>query len=137
MTKQNELERLLSEGKISRREFLARASALGLAVAFSPTLSVLPAHAAAPKKGGRFRIGLSGASTTDSLDPATLEDITPQTINTAIRNRLVEINYKGSPIPELAESWDSSPDAAKWTFKLRKGVEYQRDQSRRQIYGDL
>ena len=82
------------------------------------------AMAATPKKGGRFRIGLSGASTTDSLDPATLEDITPQTINTSIRNRLVEIDYKGNPIPELAESWDSSPDAAKWTFKLRKGVEF-------------
>jgi len=124
MKKKNELERLFSEGKITRREFLTRTTALGLAVAVSPTLLSSPVHAAKPKKGGRFRVGLSGSSTTDSLDPATLPDITPQTINTAIRNRLVEIDHTGSPIPELAESWDSSPDASKWTFKLRKGVEF-------------
>ena len=28
------------------------------------------------------------------------------------------------PVPELAESWDVSPDAATWTFKLRPWVEY-------------
>ncbi|NIU59581.1 MAG: peptide ABC transporter substrate-binding protein, partial [Phycisphaerae bacterium] len=36
----------------------------------------------------------------------------------------VEVDYKGEAIPELAESWEASPDAAKWTFKLRKGVEF-------------
>ena len=124
MSKLKELEVLLTQGKITRREFLARTSALGLMAAVSPALLSTPAHAAKPKKGGRFRLGLSGSSTADSLDPATLEDITPQMINTALRNRLVEIDYKGNPIPELAESWESSPDAAKWTFKLRKGVEF-------------
>ena len=32
--------------------------------------------------------------------------------------------HKGEPIPELAESWASTPDAARWTFDLRKGVEF-------------
>jgi len=36
----------------------------------------------------------------------------------------VEIDHKSHPVPELAESWDPSPDAAQWTFKLRKGVEF-------------
>lgn len=124
MSKLKELEFLLEKGKIDRREFLARASALGIAAAVSPALLATKARAATPKKGGRFRLGLSGASTTDSLDPSTLPDITPQVINTQIRNRLIEIDYKGNPIPELAESWESTPDAAKWTFKLRKGVEF-------------
>ncbi len=124
MSKLKELELLLEEGKIDRRGFLARASALGIAAAVSPALLATKARAATPKKGGRLRLGLSGASTTDSLDPATLPDITPQVINTQIRNRLIEIDYKGNPIPELAESWESTPDAAKWTFKLRKGVEF-------------
>ncbi len=124
MSSLKKLELLFTEGKITRREFIAQVSALGLMAAVSPALLSTPAHAAKPKKGGRFRIGLAGAATTDSLDPATLPDITPQTINTQIRNRLVEIDYKSNPIPELAESWDSSPDAAKWTFKLRKGVEF-------------
>jgi peptide/nickel transport system substrate-binding protein len=124
MSTLKELEKLLTQGKITRRDFITRVSALGLIAAASPALMSTPAKAATPKKGGRFRIGLSGASTTDSLDPGTLEDIFPQTLNTQIRNRLVEIDYKSNPIPELAESWESSPDAATWTFKLRKGVEF-------------
>ncbi len=124
MSSLKKLELLFTEGKITRREFIAQVSALGLMAAVSPMLLSTPAHAAKPKKGGRFRIGLAGAATTDSLDPATLPDITPQTINTQIRNRLVEIDYKSNPIPELAESWEPSPDAVKWTFKLRKGVEF-------------
>jgi len=124
MSKLKELENLLTDGKITRRDFITRISALGLLAAASPALLSTPARAAIPKKGGRFRIGLSGASTTDSLDPATLEDIFPQTLNTQIRNRLVEIDYKSNPIPELAERWESTPDAVTWTFKLRKGVEF-------------
>jgi len=124
MSQLKRLEALFTQGKITRREFIAQVSAMGLMAAVSPALLSSPAQAATPKKGGRFRIGLSGASTTDSMDPATLEDITPQTVNTALRNRLVEIDHTGSPIPELSESWEASPDAATWTFKLRKGVEF-------------
>jgi peptide/nickel transport system substrate-binding protein len=124
MSKLKELEQLLTNGKISRRDFIARVSALGLMAAVSPALLSTPAKAATPKKGGRFRMGLAGGSTTDSLDPGTLPDMVPQMANRQLRNSLVETNYKSEPIPELAESWDSSPDATKWTFKLRKGVEF-------------
>ena len=123
MSTLKELERLLTEGGISRREFLARASALGLMAAVSPAL--LPRAAeAAPKRGGKFIVGSAGNSTTDSLDGGTLSHSMPQMINNTIRNMLVEVNYKGEPVPELAESWEASPDAAVWTFKLRKGVEF-------------
>ena len=65
------LEQLLSEGKITRREFMVKVSALGLAAAVSPALLSKSAHADIPKKGGRFRMGLTGGHTTDKLDPAT------------------------------------------------------------------
>ena len=69
MAELKQLERLLTEGKITRREFLGRASALGLMAAVSPALLATPAKAATPKKGGRLKLGMAGGSTTDSLTP--------------------------------------------------------------------
>ncbi len=124
MSKLKELENLLTNGKITRRDFIARVSALGLMAAVSPALLAGPAKAATPKKGGRFIIGITGGSTTDSMNPATLTSNMNQNVNWQIRNCLVEIDHTFNAIPELAVSWDSTPDAKKWTFKLRKGVEF-------------
>ncbi|MEE9147328.1 MAG: ABC transporter substrate-binding protein [Candidatus Tectomicrobia bacterium] len=124
MTQPQELAHLFAQGKMSRREFVGRLAALGLTAAVAPALLNPVAQAATPKPGGRLRLGLAGASTTDSLDPGTLPDMMPQLINRQLRNGLVEVDYKGDPLPELAESWDASPDAATWTFKLRRGIEF-------------
>jgi len=118
------LEQLLSQGAISRREFVARVSALGLMAAVSPALLVGEAKAAKPKKGGRMRIAATGGSTTDTLDPGTLTSTHNQMVNFQLRNCLAEVDHNYEVIPELAESWEASPDAAQWTFKLRKGVEF-------------
>ncbi len=124
MSKLQKLEQLFTEGKITRREFMARVSALGLAAAVSPALLASTAEAAKPKKGGRVILGSAGGSTTDSLDPGTLSHSMPQTVNQCLRSHLVEVDYKGEVVPELAKSWKASKDAATWTFKLRKGVEF-------------
>jgi len=125
MTSLEKLEELLEQGKITRRRFLAQASALGVGAALSPMLFGGKAQAAAPKRGGRLRLGLAGGSTTDSLDPATITDMMVQVINQGqIRNNLVEIDADIRPVPELAESWEPSKDAMQWVFKLRKGVEF-------------
>ncbi len=123
MSIQKELEDLLVKGKITRREFLARASALGLSVALSPALLTRPTHAATPKKGGHLRIGLGHGSTSESLDPAVSTDTYMANLLAQIRNNLINIDVDGNAIPELAESWDSSPDLKSWTIKIRKGVE--------------
>jgi peptide/nickel transport system substrate-binding protein len=115
--------RLLELGKISRREFIARASALGAAAAVT---GMLPgaATAATPVKGGTLRMGIGHGSTTDTLDPATYLQSFTQTLGFGLRNNLTEVNNDGKLIPELAESFEASPDAKVWTFKLRKGVEF-------------
>ena len=118
------LEKLLTEGRISRRQFLARASALGLAAAVSPALLPQKAQAAVPKKGGHFIQAQTGGSTTDSLDPATHTSSWNINVELQLRNTLTEINHNFQPIPSLAESWESSPDGKKWIFNLRKGVEF-------------
>lgn len=124
MFRLKELEKLLAQGKVSRRDFMKQVSALGLTAAVSPLLLPGGALAETPKKGGRLRIGISGGSTTDSLDPATITDMMMQVFNTSLRNNLVEIDADNRAVPELAESWEATPDAKKWVFKLRKGVEF-------------
>ena len=120
MSELKKLEAIFTEGKITRREFMAKVSALGLAAAVSPALLSKPAKAETPKKGGRFRMGLTGGHTTDNLDPATLTDEWNYNTNWMYRNCLVEIDYQGNPIPELAESWEASKDAA--THQLRENT---------------
>lgn len=119
------LENLFKSGAISRRDFIARTSALGIAAAISPVLLGGKSYAASPKKGGRLTIGASGCSTSDTMDPAIIDTFFLQLLQQGqIRNALVEIDHKGEAIPELAESWEATPDAKVWTFKIRKGVEF-------------
>ena len=124
MSTLNFLEKLLVEGKISRRQFLSQAAALGLTVAISPALLPRRAAAAVPKKGGHFIQAQTGGSTSDTLDPATHTSSWNINVEWQLRNCLTEIDHNLQPIPELAESWESSPDAKKWIFNLRKGVEF-------------
>ena len=124
MSELSKLTKLFNQNKISRRQFIAQVSALGFATAVSPALLAGTAQASVPKKGGRFIIGMTGGSTTDSMDPGTLTSNMNQNVNWQIRNSLVEIDHNFNAIPELAESWDSTPDAKVWTFKLRKGIEF-------------
>ena len=130
MSTQKNLELMYTRGEISRREFLARLSALGLSSVLVPAFLSRPLYAATPKKGGVFKIGLSGGSTVDSLDPRTFTDTMMQFIGMGvIYNYLAEIDANGNAIPELAESWEPSADASQWHFKLRKGVEFHNGKS--------
>jgi len=124
MSELKKLEKMYTRGKITRREFIVRLSALGLAASISPTLLSSAAEAATPQKGGRFRLGLGQGATTDSIDPGQLVSTAPQMVHLQVRNCLTELDHTYSPVPELAESWESSADATQWTFKLREGVEF-------------
>jgi peptide/nickel transport system substrate-binding protein len=125
MSELTKLEKLLAEGHMSRREFLNRISILGLTAAVSPALWPSIANAGTPKKGGTFRIGVRGASTAESLDPATYgTGIINHFMVGAIGNCLTEIDETGAAIPELAESWEASPGANVWTFHLRRDVTF-------------
>ena len=130
MTDIDLLKQMLQQGRLSRRDFLAQAAAMGITAATATSLMGTAALAAMPKKGGRLRIGTAGGSTTDSLDPATITDTMMQIISQGqLRSSLTEVDADGNLIPELAESWSASDDAAAWTFKLRKGVEFHNGKS--------
>ena len=116
-------------GRLSRRAFMTRAAALGITAAAAQHLLTETAAAQTPKIGGLLRVGSPG-STTDSLDPATLTDAMTQLSSQGLlRNTLVGNDESSRLIPELAESWEVSRDAATWMFQLRRGVEFHNGKS--------
>ena len=125
MSELMKLKELLVKGRLNRREFLSRVSILGLTGAVSPALWTAIVHADSPRRGGTFRIGLRGASTAESLDPATYgTGVINHFMVGAIGNCLTEIDHNGEVIPELAESWEVNSSADIWSFRLRQGVTF-------------
>ncbi|MEM7292820.1 MAG: ABC transporter substrate-binding protein, partial [Pseudomonadota bacterium] len=123
------LHRALESGTISRRGFLGSALALGVSLTAASTF-VNQVEASTPKKGGRFRQGVTGGATSDTLDPGQILDLYMLTVQFAqCRNSLTEVAADGSLVGELAESWEASPDAKTWNFKIRKGVEFHNGKS--------
>src|SRR4030095_6257348 len=106
---------------LHRRDLLAGVTASAAVIASSTD----GAAQATPKKGGRFRLGLTG-NTTDSLDPATFggSGVINLGLWGATYNNLTEIAPDGSLVGELAESFETSKDAKTWMFKLRRGVTF-------------
>lgn len=95
----------------------------GAAAAALTAMPSMPAFAA--KKGGRIRIGTSGANTSDSWDGRTHSDLYAQIMgHGCVFDCLTEVNASGQLVGELAESWEASADAKTWTFNLRKGVTF-------------
>ena len=128
----NQLTRLmdrLSSGAITRRKFIVKLTALGVMATLPLGIVNKAAFAAAPVKGGTLRLAIGHGSTTESYDPATLASGFQTVMSRAMNNTLTEIDPNNKLIPCLAESWESTPDAAKWVFKLRKGVEFQNGRS--------
>ncbi|MFZ5791276.1 MAG: ABC transporter substrate-binding protein [Pseudomonadota bacterium] len=114
----------LARGRITRREFMGRAAALGMTTALATTLASKIAGAE-PKKGGFARFGLAHGATTDSLDPGTWPDTFTQTAFWGTMcNSLTEVDAKGNIVGDLAESMEPSDGAKKWVFKLRKGLTF-------------
>jgi len=109
----------------TRRAFLRTAAIGGAACATAGLwLPQAVAQAAQPKKGGLFKLGLGGGSTTNSMNPGTWEDTFCFVGFSAIHNTLFEIAPDGSAQPELAESFEVSQDAKRWTLKLRQDVTF-------------
>lgn len=116
----NNQNQLVFNAAATRRELLGAAA--GAAAGMS--LFGKPARAAEPRRGGVFRAAIPQGSTSDVLDP-TRYLATPQyLLGMAMGNCLVELTGKKEPKPELAESWEYTSDLKRWTFKIRKGVEF-------------
>jgi peptide/nickel transport system substrate-binding protein len=99
----------------------APAAAPTAAVAAKPTTA---APAAAPAgSGGTLIYGLNG-DFDDTLDPQVTNFDTSIRVTLNVCEPLVWEPEPGKFVPGLADSWEISPDATVYTFKLKKGVTF-------------
>lgn len=114
----------LGEGRMGRREFMGRMAAVGVTTALASSLAGRAFAQGGPKRGGHMRFGMAHGETADTLDPGQVNNGYTTVVAYTITNMLTEEDADGKIQPKLAESWEPSDAAKKWTFKLRKGVEF-------------
>ncbi|PJF09284.1 ABC transporter substrate-binding protein [Pseudorhodobacter sp. MZDSW-24AT] len=110
-------------GRMSRREFVGRTTALGLSAGLASALFTKAAHAQ-PKKGGLIRMGMQGGESTNSLDPALAASEVPFAVNYTWGEMLVDVSAGGEVVMRIAEEVSANADATEWKFKIRQGVEF-------------
>ncbi len=120
----DDLARRAARGDLSRREFMGRATALGLTASAATGLLAQTARAT-PQSGGHLILGLNGGATSDSLDPAAAAATHAHNVNFSWGEALTITDpVDGTIQPWLAESWEASADATRWVFKIRKGISF-------------
>jgi peptide/nickel transport system substrate-binding protein len=116
---------------LTRRDLLRMAGAGGAMAAVSacsPQTGASPSSAASgaagtPQRGGSVTVALTSNLTT--LDPRIAGTNNALRLVTHVyTNTLIRLNEKLEYEPELAESWDRSPDGLTYTLKLRRGVKF-------------
>lgn len=127
---------VLSGPRVSRRTMMKLAGATG-AVGFASRLAMYDAQAAAGisgrrfrtaqqevKPGGTLRLGF-GISQVVTLDPAQVNlGIVAGELVSNLFSSLVQFDDQLGLIPDLAETWEVSPDGLTYTFKLRSGLTF-------------
>jgi peptide/nickel transport system substrate-binding protein len=120
-----------SQGHLTRAELFRRAAAGGLVVAGSGVLADGAAagldaiEAATPKRGGTFRIGVSGGSTKDFIDGQNIVTRPDQARIVTGWETLVVFDSKFRlTFNGLAESIEHNKTGNVWTIRVRDGIEF-------------
>ena len=112
------------DGHLDRREFLVRATALGVSAAAAYSMiGMSPANAAGhrqtPPMGGTLRIQ---QEVRVGKDPRTYDWSQMGNLGRGITEYLVEYNRDGSFSGILLESWEANEDATQYTLNVRQGI---------------
>jgi oligopeptide transport system substrate-binding protein len=86
------------------------------ALLFSPSIGCLPFNSQ-----GDLTLWDTGPIT---LDPAISADMSSHTYIVQIFSGLVRLDGELNTVPDIAESWEKSPDGKTYTFHLRQGVKF-------------
>ncbi len=96
--------------------------ALRAALAAALTLTVPALQAQSPKRGGSLSISLE--SDLQGLDPLMISSFNDKQAGITVYDTLLDIDPKGKLVPNLAESFESAPDATWFKLKLRANVKF-------------
>ncbi|MEQ9487952.1 MAG: ABC transporter substrate-binding protein [Alphaproteobacteria bacterium] len=122
MKKTGESGKDLELARIDRRTF-AGGLAAGISLA-GTALGSSTAASATQKSGGHFRLGLAAGQTSDTLDPAVIENTMINSLVVGVADYLTGLDQDSKIEPGLAETWEASSGASNWVFSLRKGVSF-------------
>ena len=112
---------------MDRRALFASGAAAALLAASGVSAGSLP------RRGGRLRVALSGASREDRFDPQLFDPVAePRSTGLFMQvamvgvvfETLTEVAADGTLRGELATSWRSNEDATTWEFTLRDDVTF-------------
>ena len=121
------LDRIIAAGRrrgITRRSFVAHATAAGLTVPAATGLWTSKVSASTPSQGGKFRVAVQDANTSDTHDPGQYLSVFMIQLAHCSRSYLCAIEPDGSLGPDMADSWSASPDAKVWTFELNQNASF-------------
>ncbi|MEM1130354.1 MAG: ABC transporter substrate-binding protein [Pseudomonadota bacterium] len=110
-------------GRLSRRDFMHYSIAAGLTASAATGLWTRQA-AAQPSKGGTFKMGVHDGDTNDTHDPGTYTTFGMLLLAHQYRSYLTLIEPDNTLGPDLATSWEASPDATQWTFELNPDASF-------------
>ncbi|MCU4654565.1 ABC transporter substrate-binding protein [Roseibacterium sp. SDUM158016] len=113
-------------GQLSRREFMTRATALGISAAAAYSLIGLSpaqaeAHMQTPPMGGSLRIQMEVRAL---KDPRTYDWSQMANVTRGFLEYLVESRADGSFHGVLLEGWEANEDASVYTLRVRPGVKW-------------
>lgn len=118
----------LEDKQISRRQFVTRATALGLSLpaiggllASSSSAATRRTGAEAARVGGTLREGYD--LDFSRMDPINTSWYDPGFF--ALYEAVITLDKNAKFVPQLATSWSASADGKVWTLKIKKGAKFQ------------
>jgi len=122
-------------GEIDRREFIKRASWVGISAGALARFGLVPrvhvprpvAPRASAGIGPRIRVGIIPAPSA-ALEPSLLNQVGQIEMCSIGGEYLARATHTSALMPELATSWKPNASGTVWTYKIRRGVKFQSGQ---------